>query len=707
MEGNVAEPLQAASVLVRDQGATRLVILDNAPVNALSHDVRLALLDAIEAADSDAGIRAVVLMGAGRNFVGGADIREFGKPRQPPRVFNLIARMEAMTKPIVAAIHGVALGGGLELALGCHYRVVATDAKLGMPEVKLGLLPGAGGSQLLPRLVGMSEAVRMITSGEPVNARRAVETGLADQLIEGGLAAGAVAFAEALPPGILPRTKDRDFPAVSPDDFAKLAEPIRKRAGQQRSPVAALEAIKAGLRLSFEQALALERQLFAELEASDQCAALRHAFFAEREATRATGIDRSTALLPTDRVAIVGAGTMGGGIAMCFANAGLPVRLVEPDADAVARGVARVRQTYDATVARGRLTPEAVEQRMALIEGSVADASAIGGADVVIEAVFEDLPLKQRLFGELDRALPAPAILASNTSTLSIDAIADATTNPERVVGMHFFSPANVMKLVEVVRGDKSDPRAVATIAALAKRIGKIPVVVGNCDGFVGNRMLGQRTVEVDRMLLHGALPQDIDRVLTAFGFPMGPLAMTDLAGVDVNWRVRQARGQPLATYDAMYERGRLGQKAGRGFYLYADGRKPSPDPEVEAIIADLAAKAGVARAPIADDEILERLLFPMINEGARILSDGIAARPGDIDVIWLHGYGWPAWRGGPMFYADRLGLDHIRTRLSHYHAAFGLASLAPAPLLVELADAGGSFADLDTPFAGRRESAR
>ncbi|HEY0917616.1 3-hydroxyacyl-CoA dehydrogenase NAD-binding domain-containing protein [Devosia sp.] len=700
----MTETEPAAPLGVRDDGGIRFLIIDNPPVNALAQEVRAALFEALEQADADPAVRAVVLMGAGRSFVGGADIREFGKPRQPPRVFHLIARMEEMTKPVVAAIHGVALGGGLELALGCHYRVVTADARLGLPEVTLGLLPGAGGSQLLPRLVGLEQAIAMITSGEPVGGRRAVEIGLADHVVEGDLAVGAAAFAGARAADPLPRVRDLPFPPIAPEAFEALAEPVRRRAGQQRSPIACIEAIGAGLQMSFEQALAFERRLFEELEASEQCAALRHAFFATREAARApSGTERSS--LRTDRVTVVGAGTMGGGIAMCFANAGLPVRLVEPAAEALARGMANIRRAYDATVARGRLTAADVEARLALIAAEASTAAALRDADVVIEAVFEDLALKQDVFADLDRGLPAPAILASNTSTLSIDAIAAATGSPERVVGMHFFSPANVMKLVEVVRGEKSDPQVVASIVALAKRIGKIPVVVGNCDGFVGNRMLGQRTVEVDRMLLQGALPQDIDRVLTGFGFPMGPLAMTDLAGVDVNWRVRQARGQPLAAYDAMYERGRLGQKAGRGFYLY-EGRKPVPDPEVEQIILGLSEAAGIERRPIPDEEILERLLFPMINEGARILAEGIAARPGDIDVIWVHGYGWPAWRGGPMFHADRVGLDHIRRRLAHYHERFGLASLAPAPLLVELADAGRGFGTLAAAFSGRRKDA-
>ncbi len=702
----MAEPAQAASVLTRDERNTRILVLDNAPVNALSHDLRVALLDALDAADKDDDIDAVVLMGAGRNFVGGADIREFGKPRQAPRVFDLMARIEAMTKPVIAAIHGVALGGGLELALGCHFRLATADARLGMPEVKLGLLPGAGGSQLLPRLVGAREAVAIITSGDPVSASKAAEIGLIDRIAESPLAEDAVAFAQSLSRGSLPRVRDRAFPPITADEFETLAQPIRKRAGRQRSPVACLEAIAAGTRLPLADALAFERHLFAELEASEQCAALRHAFFAEREATRPPGIDKATPLLPSARVTIVGAGTMGGGIAMCFANAGRTVRMVEPEAEAVSRGLSRVKRNYDATVARGRLKASEADERMALIEGAALDAASIRDADVVIEAVFENLSLKQQVFASLERALPAPAILATNTSTLSIDAIASATASPERVVGMHFFSPANIMKLVEVVRGEKSDPQVVATIAALARSIGKIPVVVGNCDGFVGNRMLGQRTVEVDRLLLHGALPQDIDRVLTEFGFPMGPLAMTDLAGVDVNWRVRQARGQPLAAYDAIYERGRLGQKAGRGFYLYADGgRVPTPDPEVEAIIADLSAKAGIVRQQITDEDVLERMIFPMINEGARILAEGIAARPGDIDVIWIHGYGWPAWRGGPMFYADRIGLGHICRRLTEFRDAFGLASLAPAPLLVELAESGRRFGDLAIPFSARRKT--
>ncbi len=606
---------------------------------------------------------------------------------------------------MLAAIHGVALGGGLELALACHYRIALADARLGLPEVKLGLLPGAGGSQRLPRLVGFERAIEMITTGEPVSGAVAVSIGLTDQVVDGDLDAAAVAFLTALTPNAaLPRARDIAPAVPEVAVFSAARKAIERRTPGQRSPLAALEAVEAAVYEPFDTALAHERRLFAELEASEQCAALRHLFFAEREAARVPDIGKDITPQRVEQVAVLGAGTMGGGIAMCFANVGIPVRMVEPVPEALVRGQAAIAKNYAATVEKGRLSSAAMAERIALIEGVAGDVSQIGKTDLVIEAVFEDLPLKRQVFAAMDVVVAKPTILATNTSTLDVDAIAAATNSPERVVGMHFFSPANVMKLVEVVRGKHSDKQVVATAVAVAKRIGKIPVVVGVCDGFVGNRMLGQRTVEVDRLLLDGALPQDVDKALTDFGFPMGPLAMTDLAGVDVNWRVRQQRGQPLKTYDAIYESGRLGQKAGKGFYLYEPGsRKPIPDPAIEQLILDLSKQAGIERRVIDQQEILERLVYPMINEGARILQDGIATRSSDIDVVWAYGYGWPAWRGGPMYYADRIGLGQIRERLEHYHRTLGNPSLKPAALLVELAESGRGFADWVRPEAGAR----
>ncbi|HTM78297.1 MAG TPA: 3-hydroxyacyl-CoA dehydrogenase NAD-binding domain-containing protein, partial [Devosia sp.] len=556
-----------------------------------------------------------------------------------------------------------------------------------------------------PRLVGFEHAIEMITTGEPVSGTVAASIGLVDHVVDGDIDQAALAFLGALPPNT-PLPRARDIVPVAPDAavFAAARKAIQRRTPGQRSPLAALEAVEAAAYETFDIALAHERRLFAELEASDQCAALRHLFFAEREAARVPDIGKDIPIQSVEQVAVLGAGTMGGGIAMCFANVGIPVRMIEPVPEALARGLAAIARNYAATVKKGRLSSAAMAERIALIKGVAGDASQIGKTDLVIEAVFEDLALKRQVFAAMDASVQKPTILATNTSTLDVDGIAAATNSPERVIGMHFFSPANVMKLVEVVRGSQSDKQVVATAVAVAKRIGKIPVVVGVCDGFVGNRMLGQRTVEVDRLLLDGALPQDVDQALTNFGFPMGPLAMTDLAGVDVNWRVRQQRGQPLKTYDAIYESGRLGQKAGQGFYRYEkDSRKPIPDPAIEDMILDLSRQAGIQRRAINQQEILERLVYPMINEGARLLEEGIATRSSDIDVVWVYGYGWPAWRGGPMYYADRIGLKHIEARLEHYHRTLGNPSLKPAGLLTELAESGRSFGDWVRPTAGER----
>jgi 3-hydroxyacyl-CoA dehydrogenase len=688
--------LGEATVSVRDEGTFRFITVNNPPVNALGHALRMALSAALDAAATTPSVTAVVISGAGRGFVGGADIREFGTPRLAPRLADIIEQIENLPKPVLAAIHGAALGGGLELALACHYRIARADARLGLPEVKLGLLPGAGGSQRLPRLVGFERALEMITTGEPVSGSVAADIGLVDQVVDGDMDRAAATFLAVLPPdAVLPRARDIAPSVPDAKVFAATRKAIARRTPGQHSPLAALEAVEAAAHEPFDTALAHERRLFAEMEAGEQCAALRHLFFAERDAARVPDIGRDITPRSVEQVAVLGAGTMGGGIAMCFANVGMPVRMIEPVPEALERGQAAIARNYESTVEKGRLSSAAMAERIALIEGVIGDVSRIGETDLVIEAVFEDLPLKREVFAAMDAAVPKPAILATNTSTLDVDAIAAATRSPERVVGMHFFSPANVMKLVEVVRGKHTDKQVVATAVAVAKRIGKIPVVVGVCDGFVGNRMLGQRTVEVDRLLLEGARPQDVDRALTDFGFPMGPLAMTDLAGVDVNWRVRQQRGQPLRTYDAIYESGRLGQKVGKGFHLYEPGsRKPVPDPAIEQLFQDLAGQAGIVRREIGQQEILERLIYPMINEGARILEDGIATRSSDIDVVWAYGYGWPAWRGGPMYFADRTGLGQIRTRLDHYHRTLGNASLKPAGLLVELAESGRGFAD-------------
>ncbi len=643
----------------------------------------------------------MVIACAGRTFFAGADITEFGKPPQPPGLGEVIAQIETMPKPVVAAIHGTALGGGFELALACHFRIAVADARVGLPEVKLGLLPGAGGTQRLPRLVGPEKALRMIATGDPIGAAEALADGILDDIAEGELTAAATAFARRVLAEQRPlrRVRDRDDKLAAvradPKSFADAAAALTRRLRGREAPAACVEAVRNAFTLPFDEGLERESELFRRLVAGDQSKAQRYLFFAEREAAKAPGIPEGTRPRPLDRAAVIGAGTMGGGIAMCFANAGIPVTLVETGRDRLQQGLDRIAANYRATVARGGLAAGEVERRMGLIDG-VVGLDAVAGADVVIEAVFEEMALKKRVFADLDRVAKPGALLATNTSTLDVDEIAGATSRPQDVVGTHFFSPANVMRLLEIVRGASSAPDAVATALALARRLGKVPAVVGVCYGFVGNRMLARRSVEAERLLLEGALPQEVEAALVEFGLPMGPFAMMDLAGLDVGWRIRKGRGEVAAIEDALCEAGRFGQKTGKGYFRYEAGsRAPIPDPEVERIILDTAARLGVNRRPIAAQEIVERMVFPMINEGARILEEGIAARPGDIDVIWVYGYGWPVWRGGPMYYADQLGLGHVRDRLTFYADRSRDQTLQPAALIRRLAAEGRGFAGL------------
>jgi 3-hydroxyacyl-CoA dehydrogenase len=598
---------------------------------------------------------------------------------------------------VVAALHGTPLGGGLELALGCHFRVAAPGTRLGLPEIKLGLLPGGGGTQRLPRLVGMDKAMAMILSGDPIPVTDALAAGLVDEMVEHDVVAGAVAFARRVAAERRPLTlvRDRDDKLAASRDlsaFDAAAANYTKRAKGQKAPFAAVEALRNAITLPVADALRRERDLFVELRDGDQSKAQRHIFFAEREAAKVPELAGIKAP-EVRRAAVIGAGTMGGGIAMCFANAGIPVTVVETSPEALARGIDIITKNYRNTAARGGLAADEMEARIGRITATT-DLAAVADADIVVEAVFEDMGVKQELFGRLDRIVKPGAVIASNTSYLDLDAIARTTARPDAVVGMHFFSPANVMRLLEVVRGAATSPQTLATAVAVGRKVGKVPAVVGVCHGFVGNRMLRVRTVEAERLLLEGALPQDVDGALTGFGFPMGPFAMSDLAGLDVSWRMRKAQGLTAPVADQLCERGRFGQKTGRGFYLYEQGsRTPKPDPEVAQLIADTAAQHGIARGALAKDEIVERLLFPMINEGARILEEGIARRPGDIDVIWVYGYGFPAWRGGPMHYADGVGLAHIRDRLTAFAGKTGDERHLPAPLLQELAAAGKGFA--------------
>jgi 3-hydroxyacyl-CoA dehydrogenase len=683
-----------ASVDLRWDGEVAVVTVDNPPVNALKHEVRAGLAEALHRAHADDGVKAVVIVCAGRTFFAGADITEFGQPPQPPSLHEVIAPIEAMQKPVVAALHGTAFGGGFELALACHYRVAVADARVGLPEVKLGLLPGAGGTQRLPRLVGPEKAVKMIVTGEPMGASEALADGILDEIVQGDLRASAVAFARRVVAESRPLrlVRDRDEKLVG-EGFADAAEALTRRLRGREAPEACVEAVRNAIVLPFEEGLRREGELFRRLVAGDQSKAQRHIFFAEREAAKIPDMPETTKPRPIARAAVIGAGTMGGGIAMCFANAGIPVTVVETGRDLLQKGLDRVAFNYRTTVSRGGLNVDEMERRIGLING-VTEFEAVGAADVVIEAVFEEMGVKKQVFADLDRQAKADALLATNTSTLDVNEIARATTRPRDVLGMHFFSPANVMRLLEIVRGAQTSFETLATAVALGRRLAKVPVTVGVCYGFVGNRMLARRSVETERLLLEGALPQEIDTAVAGFGFPMGPCAMMDLAGLDVGWRIRKGRGEHALIEDALCEAGHYGQKTGKGYFRYdAGSRTPVPDPEVEKIILEASSRLGINRRSIPQEQIIERMIFPMINEGARILEEGIATRPGDIDVIWVYGYGWPIWRGGPMYYADRLGLAHLRDRLTFYADRSRDETLQPAPLLQRLAAEGRGFA--------------
>jgi 3-hydroxyacyl-CoA dehydrogenase len=675
-----------------------IVTIDSPPVNALSAAVRDGINNAIKAAGSDPQVQAVVLTCAGRTFIAGADITEFGKPPKSPGLGEVIATIENCPKPVVAAIHGTALGGGLEVALGCHFRVATKDAKLGLPEVKLGLLPGAGGTQRLPRAVGPELGVKMIVSGDPIGAAEALKNGLIEEIVEGP-ASGGEAFARKILAEKRPLRRLRDdntrLAAAKADRsiFTNAAAAANKRNRGLEAPLACADAVSWVFDVPFDEALKRERESFMTLVAGDQSKAQRYAFFSEREAAKIDNVPEGTKPRKIERVAVLGAGTMGGGIAMSFVNAGIPVTLVETGEEPLKRGLGVMQKNYEATAARGGIPADAPAKRMALITGAVGIEN-VKDADLIIEAVFETMAIKKEVFTKLDQFAKPGAILASNTSYLDINEIAAVTKRPQDVLGMHFFSPANVMKLCEIVRAEKTAPDALATAVAVAKRIAKVPAVVGVCDGFVGNRMLAARSKQSEKLLFEGALPQQVDAVVTKFGMPMGPFAMGDLAGLDIGWRSRKDRGIKSEISDALCEAGRFGQKTGKGYYKYEAGsRSPLPDPDVEKLIDETCARLGIKRRTVSDDEILERMIYPMVNEGARILEEKIAARPSDIDVVWLYGYGWPIYRGGPMFYADQVGLKHIADRLSFYAKQTNDPSLEPATLLKQLAERGETFA--------------
>ena len=685
-----------------------VITLDNPPVNAMSLAVRTALRDALAQGTNDAGVRAFVITGGGKLFSGGADIREFdtGVSNQSPNLPELIALVEDSRKPVVAALHGTAVGGGCELPLGCHARVALPGTQIGLPEVTLGLVPGAGGTQRLPRLIGVQAALDAIVSGKFLSAEKAHELGLVDVLVPkgGDLVQAAVVLAQQLAAAQTPPTKTRDRERrlvdarATPEIFEEARKAAAKRSRGFEAPLACIDCVEAAVTKPFAEGLAFERDTFQRCRASPQSKAQRHAFFAEREARRVRGVSEDTKELTIRKGAVLGCGTMGGGIAMCFANAGIPVVVTEGDRAALDRGMDTIRKNYASSVAKGSLAASEAEARIALIEPTL-DFDKVSGADIVIEAVFESMDLKKEIFGKLDRICRADAILATNTSSLDVNEIAEVTSRPEQVVGTHFFSPANVMRLLEIVRGAKTSPEVLATTLTLSKRLGKVGVVVGVCDSFAANRMLYPYTRQAQFLLEEGALPEQVDRVLYEFGFPMGPFAVGDLAGIDVGYKIRQHREhlrpkdlRYSAIADKLYEMGRYGQKTGKGWYLYEKGsRTPIPDPEVTAMIIAASKELGMKRRDISDEEILQRCLYPLVNEGAKILEERIAERSSDLDVVWLHGYGFPRYRGGPMFWADSLGLDHVHQVMRRFHEVHR-DWLEPAPLLARLARERGTF---------------
>jgi 3-hydroxyacyl-CoA dehydrogenase len=677
------------------EGEIATLRLDSPPVNALSVDVRDGIKCGLEAAEANAGVKATVLICAGRTFIAGADISEFGKPPRPPYLPDVLDAIENATKPVVAAIHGTALGGGFEAALTAHYRIAVPSAKFGLPEIKLGLIPGAGGTQRLPRLIGVEQALDVILSGAPFDAREAKAWGVVDELAEEGrLREAAQAFALRLIAENAPLRKARDLSAKidAARGHPEIFEAIRKANARKfrgfEAWEKAIESVKNAVDLPFEEGIARERELFLALLATPQSKAQRYVFFAERQAAKIPDIHAGEPTRPVRGVGVVGAGAMGGGIAMNFLNVGIPVTIVEASRETLDRGLGIIRRNYENTAKKGRLTMAEVEARMANLTGAL-DLSALSDKDLAIEAVFEDMALKKDIFARLDAIAKPGAILASNTSYLDIDEIAAATKRPEDALGLHFFSPANVMRLLEIVRGARTSTSVLATAMRMAGRIGKVGVVVGVCRGFVGNRMLAQRQREALKLIVEGATPWDVDRVLVEFGFPMGPFAMSDLAGLDIGWS--RATSSRSTIREILCEEGRRGQKTGAGFYDYDEARNAKPSPLVERIIRDFALAKRVERRAIADAEILERCLYPMINEGAKILEEGKALRASDIDIVWINGYGWPVYRGGPMFYADAVGVSKVLAKMEEFRAAMG-DDFAPSPLLARMAREGARF---------------
>jgi 3-hydroxyacyl-CoA dehydrogenase len=690
------------------QDGVGIVTIDNPPVNALSPGVPEGLVASIQAAVQNSAVRAVVVIGAGRTFIAGADIREFGKivagTRPRLTLLPLLLAIEDCPKPVIMAIHGTAFGGGLETAMAGHYRVIAPAAQVGQPEVKLGIIPGAGGTQRLPRLAGVAKALEMCAFGEPVSAREALAAGIADRIVEGDLLAGAIAFAREVAGRPIPKARERNEKLGDFDSqvFASAREQARKTKRGQTAPLAAIDAVEASTQLAFDDGCRREAELFNQCLFSTQSKALIHAFFGERAVAKIPDVPADTQALEIRRAAVIGAGTMGGGIAMNYANAGIPVILKETDAAALDRGIATIRKNYASAVQKGRLPHAEVHRRLALITPQLT-YDGFEQADIITEAVFENMALKKQVFAEIDRIAKPGCILASNTSYLDIDEIASMTGRPEMVVGNHYFSPANVMRLLEIVRGRATGKAVLATSMALAKRLGKIGVLAGNARGFIGNRMLGPYLREAQFLVEEGASIEDVNAALYEFGMAMGPLAMSDLAGLDVGWRARQefkhlekpGVRRPLVA-DRLAEMGHFGQKTGRGWSKYDENRKPSPDPETAALVEQIAREAGIPRRVISREEIVDRIVFALINEGARVLEEGIALRPVDIDIVYLNGYAFPAWRGGPMFYADTVGLKNVVARIEEFQKQHGPDLWTPAPLMKRLAESGKGFGTLN-----------
>ena len=690
--------INAVTDLSRD-GDIAILTLNSPPVNALGADVRDGIAEGMKAAIADSSVKAIVLICEGKTFIAGADISEFGKPPKGASLFEVENIIEGSPKPVVAAIHGTALGGGLEVALCAHYRVAVPSAKCGLPEVALGLLPGAGGTQRLPRIVGVEAALDMVTSGKHVGAKQCLENGLVDELApEGKLKEAAVAFAKKAVAENKPLKKVRDNNAKleaargKPEIFADFRKANARKFRGFLAPEYNIQCIEAAVNApTFEEGLKTERKLFMELVTGNQSAAQRYVFFAERQVWKIPGIADDTPTIPVKKVGVIGAGTMGGGISMNFLNAGIPVTIVEMKQDALDRGIATIRKNYENTAKKGRMTQDDVEKRMALLTPTI-KLEDLADVDMVIEAVFERMDIKKDVFGKLDKIVKKGAVLASNTSYLNIDEIASVTSRPQDVIGMHFFSPANVMRLLENVRGEKTSDAVVATATQTAKKIGKIAALAGVCPGFIGNRMLSPRQREAQKLVMEGAMPWDVDRALYNFGFPMGPFQMSDLAGLDIGWVKENSKGETIR--DRLCELDRRGQKTGAGYYDYDEKRNNTPSPITAGIIEEFRKKSGVNSRTISDEEIVERCIYPMINEGAKILEEGKAIRSSDIDIVWINGYGWPVYRGGPMFYGDTVGLDKVLAKMKEWQSQMGDA-FKPSALLEKLVAEKKKFSDL------------